>query len=129
MNMQTEEEIKRTRAALDELIKNFKPNPRRVVFYHLKPFNDKIVEWRSLQASYNTIVFMLKSPSVKTSRARVGVTYATIHSTSGTFTKNSSALTHRSCHQAFELHTRPFRNGFKTDLIQVKNFAQRFYHR
>jgi hypothetical protein len=71
MNTQTEEEIERTHKALEEAIKDFKPNPRRVVFYHLKPFHDKIVEWRSMQASYNTIARFLKGAGVKTSRARV----------------------------------------------------------
>ncbi len=44
MDIQTESEVERIRAALNEAIKNFQPNPRRVVFYHLKPFHDKIVE-------------------------------------------------------------------------------------
>lgn len=70
-HIQTEEEIERTRAALDEFIKNFKPNLRRVVFYHLKPVHDKIVEWRSMGASYSTIALMLKDQGVQTSRARV----------------------------------------------------------
>ena len=71
MKIQTEEEIERIRAALNEVIKNFKPNPRRVVFYHLKPYHDKIVEWRTMQASYKTIAVLLKAQGVKTSRARV----------------------------------------------------------
>ncbi len=71
MEIQTESEVERIRAALNEAIKNFQPNHRRVVFYHLKPFHDKIVEWRSLQASYNTIALLLKSQGVQTSKARV----------------------------------------------------------
>lgn len=71
MNIQTEAEIERIRKALDEEIKNFQPNPRRVPFYHLKPFHNKIVEWRSFQASCRTIMMLLKHEGVKTSRARV----------------------------------------------------------
>ncbi len=71
MHIQTEEEIQRTIAGLNELIKNFKPNPRRVVFYHLKPFHEKIVEWRSMHASYSIIARMLKGQGVQTSKARV----------------------------------------------------------
>lgn len=71
MNIQTEAEIERIRAALNEAIKNFKPNPRRVAFYHIKPFHDKIVEWRSHQASCRTIMLLLKCAGVKTSKARV----------------------------------------------------------
>ena len=71
MNIQTEAEIERVRAALQKEIENFQPNPRRVLFYHLKPFHDQIVEWRSMQASYRTIMHLLKGKGVKTSRARV----------------------------------------------------------
>ena len=71
MDIQTESEVERIRVALNEAIKIFKPNPRRVVFYHLKPFHDKIVEWRSMQASYSIIARMLKGQGVKTSKARV----------------------------------------------------------
>jgi len=68
---QTEEEVERIRAALNEAIKNFQPNPRRVVFYHLKPHHDKIVKWRSMHASYGIIARMLKGQGVQTSKARV----------------------------------------------------------
>ena len=57
--------------SLHKAVQEFRPNPQRIPFSHLKPFHDSIATLRDKQASYSVIAELLQQHGVKTSRARV----------------------------------------------------------
>ena len=56
---------------LRKAIREYQPDPSRILFSNLKPFHDSIVELRDKNASYAAIAELLEQHGVKTSRARV----------------------------------------------------------